>query len=473
MKSLNDTPFAQYLIEQTGVEVEFIHPAQGQELEQFNLLLASGKMPDIVEYSWLTQYLGGPDAAIRNNMMFPLNDVLETWAPDYLKVLEENPVLMKMAKTDEGNFYGFPLIQLDAALLTTAGTIIRKDWLDDLGLAVPETLDDWENVLTRFKNEKGATVPLAGDAKGLGFFYFNAIIGAYGIQTSFYVENAKIKFGPLEPSFKTWLVRMKDWYAKGLIDPDFAINVRKEKEANVLNGKTGIFFGYAQSTMGAMSAAIKDIDPKADFIGIKYPVLNKGERPKMGQKNFQLSYANPVAVVNPKSEHVETAVKLLNYGYSDEGYILFNFGVEGKTFNFVNGFPQMVDSILKPEKGSVAQTWSVHARSPYNGPFVQSGDFLTQYMDRQSLREAIVIWGDTDAAQYNLPPLFISTDDSKEYNQIRSNLNSFVEEWVIKAITGQGNIDEFESVFIKTINEIGVDKAVQILQAAYDRFQAR
>ena len=73
---LNDTWFAQGLIEKTGIEVEFIHPAAGQGTEQFNLMLASRTMTDIVEHSWVSPtagYAAGMDTAIRNGFAYTLN----------------------------------------------------------------------------------------------------------------------------------------------------------------------------------------------------------------------------------------------------------------------------------------------------------------------------------------------------------------------------------------------------------------
>lgn len=68
--SLNDTEFGKKLQENTGITIEFQHPAVGQVAEQFNLLLSKSTLPDIIEYSWLT-YAGGPQKAIEAVLSFP------------------------------------------------------------------------------------------------------------------------------------------------------------------------------------------------------------------------------------------------------------------------------------------------------------------------------------------------------------------------------------------------------------------
>ena len=472
-KSMNETPFAEALIEQTGVDIEFIHPAQGQENEQFNLLIASGKMADIVEHNWVGSYTGGMDAAIRNNLAYNLTENLATWAPDYYALLQENPEMDRLMKTDEGNYFGFGFVTNDEILRSSSGPLVRQDWLDDLGLATPETLDDWEVMLRAFRDEKGATAPLVGDGSGVtGFFWQNAIIGAYGLQTAFYVEDGQVKYGPLEPAYIDWLTRMRDWYAEGLINPNFVTDTNKEKEANLLTGKAGASFGYAQSTMGALTTAIHETDPEAAFAAIPYPVLNKGERPKMGQKRFPID--TPVAIINPKSENIEIAAKVLNYGYTEDGNVLYNYGIEGESFNWVDDFPQMVESITSPEDGlSVGAAWGRYARSPYNGPFEQTEEYMVQYMTEDYLRDALTIWSATDAEKYNLPPVSVSTEESREYNQIRSDLDTYMQEWVCQAISGLVPLEEYESVFLPTLYDIGVEDALATFQAAYDRYLAR
>lgn len=471
-KSMNDTRFAEALIEQTGVDIEFIHPAQGQEGEQFNLLIASGKMADIVEYKWTTAYTGGMDAAIKNNLVYKLNDDLAKWAPDYYAMLQENPDMDRLMKTDEGNYFGFGFITKDDILRSSSGPLVRKDWLEDLGLDIPETIDDWEVMLRAFKDEKGAGAPLVGDGSGMGLFWNNALIGAYGIQKDFYVEDGTVKYGPLQDSCIDWLTKMRDWYAEGLINPNFVTDTSKEKQANLLSGNAGASFGFAQSTMGAMTTAIKDTDPEAEFTAVPYPVLNEGERPKMGQKRFTIDA--PISVVNPKSENIEIAIKVLNYGYTEEGNILYNYGIEGESFNWEGDFPQMVESITSPENGvSVGAAWAQYPRSPYDGPFEQTEDYMLQYMTQDYLKEALTIWSATDAEKYNLPPVSVSTEESREYNQIRSDLDTYMSEWVCQAISGLVPLEEYESVFLPTLQEIGVEDVLATLQAAYDRFMAR
>jgi putative aldouronate transport system substrate-binding protein len=473
-KSLNDTPFSKALIERTGVPIEYIHPAQGSETEQFNLLVASGRMPDIVEWNWFSAYNGGPDAAIRNKLILPLNEVMDTWAPDYKDWIAKHADIEKGLKTDEGNYYGFPMILYEDPLLTTAGSIIRQDWLDELGLQRPETIDELTAVLKAFKEKKGASAPMAligGNSLG-NIFYQGAIIGAYKTYYDMYLDNGKIKYGPEQPSYKDAVRQMSQWYRDGLLDRSFASNTQKERDANILNGASGVTFGYCSSSMDTLNRAFRTTNPNAQLRGFNYPVLKKGETSWFGQFRFQVD-TSTIAMVNPKSSNTEVVVKLLNYGYSDPGYYLYNFGVEGQSYNMKNSAPVMVDSILNPAQGSVGQAWGAYARSVYNGPFQQSLDFIKQYLGAPELQDALSHWVKHESKIHMVPQVSVSIDESRTYNKIKSDLNSYVLEWTTKAISGSVSIDEFDTVFLRTLKEIGVDEAVAIQQAALERYNKR
>lgn len=135
-------------------------------------MLASGELPDIIEYNWYS-FPGGPEKAIQDGYILELGEVFEKYAANLTRYLKENPEIDKQVKTDEGHYYVFPFIRGDEILLVSSGPIIRKDWLDDLGLDIPETMEEWYIALKRFKEEKGATAPLTYEAYMLdwGGFY--------------------------------------------------------------------------------------------------------------------------------------------------------------------------------------------------------------------------------------------------------------------------------------------------------------
>lgn len=177
-KSFADYPFYKELEKETGVKVEFIHPVAGSSGDQFNVMIASGEYPDIIQNNFFT-YPGGAAKAIEDGVIIETTDYLDKYAPNLKSYLENHPNIDKMVKTDAGQYYSFPTIQGDDFLLTYTGLILRKDWLDELGLDVSETIDEWETVLTAFKEKKGAAAPITYEDSL--FKNSSSFLGAYGI----------------------------------------------------------------------------------------------------------------------------------------------------------------------------------------------------------------------------------------------------------------------------------------------------
>ena len=177
VKNLSETPFAAELEKQTGVKLEFIHPAAGQGGEQFNLMLASDDLPELFGYYWYA-FPGGPGSAISGGHIRRLNELIDEQSPNLKAYLEANPEIDKSVKTDDGSYYVYPFIRGDKSLTAYQGLYIRQDWLSELGLSMPETIDEWTNVLTQFKEKKGAKIPLAYSST-------NPFCSAFGIKEDF------------------------------------------------------------------------------------------------------------------------------------------------------------------------------------------------------------------------------------------------------------------------------------------------
>ncbi len=99
-------PVTEELERQTGIDVEWILPTRGQEKQQFNILMASGDLPDIIEWRW-PDYPGGAEKALADGVITPLNE-LRDYTPNLNQVLSQNTLFDKLSKTDSGKYYMFP-----------------------------------------------------------------------------------------------------------------------------------------------------------------------------------------------------------------------------------------------------------------------------------------------------------------------------------------------------------------------------
>lgn len=466
--------FYQELQKRTGVKLEFIHPPVNQHKEALSMMLASGDLPDIIEYDWYN-FPGGPEKAIKDGYLLKLNDYIDKYAPNLKEYLKANPQVDKQVKTDEGSYYVFPFMRGDEILTVYYGPLMRKDWLDELGLKVPATLDEWYTTLKAFKEKKGVEAPLSFTSvpnEGSPFYFSDALIGAFGISKNFYVEDGKVKFGAAQPEFKEFLTLMRKWYSEGLIDKNFATTDDKMLDSDITTGKTGATFGYNGGSLGKWLTAMKDKDPKFDLVAAPYPTLKAGETVKFAQKDFLYTSSGSAAITG-KSKNVEIAAKLLDYGYSEEGRMFFNFGTEGLSYKMENGSPVYTELLTNnPEKLSMAQAMSKYIRGNTSGPFIQDKRYIDLYYKTPQQRTALEVWNKSDATKYKLPRVTPTSEESTEYSKIMNEINTLVDENMYKVILGEDSVDNFDK-YLEKLKKIGIDKVIEINQNALDRYNKR
>ncbi|MGE6226293.1 extracellular solute-binding protein [Paenibacillus chitinolyticus] len=469
--NLADSPFGKQLEKETGIKVKYTHPADGQSKDQFNLLIASNNLPDVIEYNWSGgngSYPGGPEKAIADKVIIPLNPYIDKYAPNLKKLLEQDKELDKMIKTDSGNYYVFPMIRPENGLVFR-GPMIRKDWLDELKLDVPVTIDDWYTVLKAFKEHKGAASPFSALYQN-EFNIQDAFIGAYKTANRYYIDDGgKVRYGPIDPQFKEALTLLRKWYAEGLIDKDFALNTdSKSLDTKMLNDSTGATVHLLSGGMGRWMDTGKKKNPNFQLVAAPYPTLTKGERPFIGQRDFKY---NPAAskAVSDASKNPELAVRWLDYAYGEKGSLLFNFGTEGDSYTLNNGTPVFTDKIAKDGKYTLQQMISQYTKP--NGPYL--GDSRKNFNTFKQQDEALKIWSETDAAKHVMPQFITPTvEESKEIAKLNTAITSYKEEMFIKFVMGKEPLDKFDE-YVKRIKEMGIDKVTKIYQDAFDRYNKR
>lgn len=473
-KSLNEVTVYQEIEKKTGVKVEFQHPPQGQEAEQFNLMITTGRLPDVIEYNWIT-FPGGPEKAISDSRIIKLNDYLEQYAPNLTKVLNEHPEWKKAITTDSGSIYAFPFLRGDKSLMVFKGPIVRQDWLDKLGLQRPTTIAEWETMLKAFKerdpngNGKADEIPILLTLSELNLSH--AFIGAWGITNSFYQRNGKVMFGPIQPEYKEFLALMNKWYKEGWLDKDFAATDAKLLDAKVTGHQIGSLIGNTGGTIGRFMGLMSGKEPAFKLAPTEYPVLQAGAQPLIGQMD-QPYPGQSSAAISTSNKHVEETVKWLDFAFSEEGGKLFNFGKEGLTYNMDNGFHKYTDLIMNnPDKLPLSNAMAQHFRSSYGGPFVQHPDYIVQYANLPEQQEALELWM-KPKNEMHMPIVTPNQEESGKYATLMADINTYKDEMFNKFVMGAEPLDNFDK-FVAQLKTMGIEEAIQIQQAALERYNKR
>jgi putative aldouronate transport system substrate-binding protein len=432
-------------------------------------MLASNDLPDVIYNNWLG-FPGGPEKAILDKVIIPLNDIIAKHAPNLAKRFVDRPDWAKAAKSDMGTLYMFPFIRGHDSLMVFFGPILRKDWLDELGLPVPETMDEWYKTLTAFKAKTGGMPPLSMTAFGKGRdIRYGAFISAYETAMGFYQLDGKVRFGQMDPGYKEFLATFNKWFAEGLIDKEFMTNDMAAFNAKVLGNRAGAFPGFTGSTMGTFFDAKKD-DPKFNLVGAPYPVLKKGQTAFTGQRD---NPANGMGyAISTKSKDPALAASWIDYNYGKEGHMLFNFGIEGESYTMINGYPTYTDSVKKHPNGMAVALAGIYARSSTGGAFVQDERYFQQYVARPQQQNAVNVWSKTRAVEHNLPGITPTPEESQRLAAIMNEVNTYCDEMFVKFIVGAEPIANYDQ-FIAQLKRMKIEDAIAIQQAALDRYNKR
>ncbi|WP_282942677.1 extracellular solute-binding protein [Paenibacillus sp. RC67] len=473
LKSYGDMTLYKELEKRSGVHVDFQHPPVGQEKDQFNLMITGTKLPDVIEYGW-TGYPGGPEKAIKDGKIIKLNDIIAKYAPNFKKVLDSNPEWKKQIVTDEGSIYGFPFLRGDDYLLVSNGIALRKDWLDKMNMKMPQTIDDWHTVLTAIKktdlngNGKADEIPLLigkGDMTGAIPF-----LGSYGVNYDYYQVGGKVMFGPTQPEYKQFLITMNQWYKEGLLDPDFATTDSKLKDAKITGNQLFATTMSTGSGIGNYTTLVGSKIPGFKLNAAPFPVVKPGDKKMWNAKTYNYS-GGIAAAITSSNTNPEATAKWLDYAYSDEGKMLFNFGVEGTSYKMVNGYPTYTDNIMNPKDTSMAYAMAANVRANFNGPFVQDKRYMEQYAALPEQKESIQIWSEPNSER-RLPQVTPTSAESGRFASIMNDVNTYKDEMFNKFIMGAEPLDNFDK-YVKTIEGMGIQDALKIQQSALERYNKR
>lgn len=471
--TMGETPFAKNLTERTGVAVEYNHPPAGQAKEQFGLILADGSLPDVMEYNWLVSYPGGPQKAISDGVVQPLNDIIDQYCPNLKAYLEKNPEIDKMIKTDDGSYYAFPMVRGKEETVLI-GPMMRGDWLKELKLEVPTTVDEWHTVLTEFKEKKGIPAPLSYNYNDLRTNASNPIALAHVTAIDFYLgDDGMVHYGSMEEGYKNYLETFSQWYQEGLVDIDLVSLKKDQVSAKVTSGQTGASVGLTEGNMGSWIVAGRKTNPDFSLIAVPWPTLEKGQRPQGGQCENEYSGISAVAITT-SCKDVERAARLLDYAYSEEGHMFTNFGVEGVTYEMIDGYPTFTDVIMKnPDGLSMKSALGSNLMNVSGGAYICDPRLPEQTMDLPELHEArYKVWPETDARKHLLPPITPDSKESKEFATIMNEVKTYRDEMTIKYIMGQESLDTFDQ-YVESMKKLGIDRALEIQNAALKRYNKR
>lgn len=317
----------------TGVDYKVIISVGDEYMTKLNAMAAAQNLPDYFSIDIPTMIRFANQGHI-----MPLDELVEKYAPNLTKSQRQSDVSEVI--------YNDTLWAITPAYRpepvngpNLGGIILRQDWLDDLGIKMPETLDELYNVLKAFvendpnKTGKNDTVGITGSNDA---WFLNIVFGAYGIVPDFWHEqDGRFKQGSVLPEAREVLTLLQRWHKEGLIDKEYPIMQKKQKEEKFINSKAGMLeaSGLDVNTNSVLQTALKKITPTANLAFLIPP---KGPKGKQGFPETAPGYGD-IRCISAKTKRPDLLVKMIDWSVDDSengGFYLVTYGVEDKNYTY-------------------------------------------------------------------------------------------------------------------------------------------
>lgn len=311
----SDNYVLNYISEQLGITYvyDFSTPSPSNEYEtKVGMVIASGEFPDVmtVNESQMRQLVAA--GAVED-----MTEAYEKYGSENLKAAYGTTHGISLnSATFEGRLMAMPNISPGADGIPLL--FVRADWLEELNLEEPETMEDIIQIANAFKSEKGATDGLVVSSQiakrtGNNMFGIDALFAAYGAYPKHFIEDAEgnIVYGSNTPEAKTALAEIRKLVESGVIDSSFVVRDATTCEELVTSGKAGMFFGAWWNANSALPDMIV-ADPSVEWNCYLAPVTEEGI-----YNTAMISPSSTYLVVKAGSSEAvkEAVIKTMNYQF--------------------------------------------------------------------------------------------------------------------------------------------------------------
>ena len=479
-----DNEFTKWLEEKTNIHLDItLAPLDQTEADQkLNAILASGDLPDII-IGWRTMTLDRQLALADQGLIVPINDYIDKYGVETQRVFKEMPSAKNAVSQVDGKIYSVPDVNECYHCTHAQKMWVYKPWLDKLGLKVPETTDEFEQMLIAFKtkdpngNGKADEIPLSGVVSWHGsladylmnpFVYYQTVSSPSG----YYLDSGTVKAPFVEDGWKEGLKYLNKLYAQGLIDPQAFTNT--EDQAKAL-GENPV------PILGAMPAGHEGI---FDEIGgdsgrwLEFIPIPPLKGPTGIRQNPTTANVTDVGrfLITKANKYPEASFRIADYLMSFEGTIRASVGIPGTDWDLVKP-----DQDLKSIGGGKAAYILLKTyTSPQNENWNQSSPLYRPASYREGQADTtdqpyegmLHQWSKQNYAPYDvdktIPPLVITPDLAIQMGDLSTTITSIVNESFAGFVNGQKDIDQEWDAYVKSLNDAGLNDLLKLYQDAYD-----
>jgi putative aldouronate transport system substrate-binding protein len=463
--------FTKWYEEQTNVHIEWIVAPSNEANEKLNLLLSSGDLPDVIllDLTPAQQRLYG-----EQGILISLNDLIEKDGVQTKKAFEAFPEIKDRVTAPDGKIYGLPEVNQCYHCSMAQKLWIYQPWLDKLGLKMPTTTEEFEQVLKAFKekdpngNGKADEIPLASATDmwngNLDLFLMNAF--TLNPDNHLVLNDGKIEVTYNKPEYREGLRYLRHLYEEGLIAPEsFTQNAEQLKLLG--SGDT--------VTLGAVSSALSGY--WADW-GTERNQGYVTVPPLKGPAGVQVTpfvsvYGGGKFFITKAAKNPEVAFKWADALYIPEVELRAYYGVNGQNWRWAEPGEKGIDgrpAVFAPlDDGPKNAGWSQANQSSRPNEF-RFGEKRKNDTDVEPwlYEQTKKMEPYKQDPKTTVPLLFYNTEQAQEIAELQATTDKYVTEMLARFITGDADIEADWDTYVKTLDKQGLPQLLEIQQAAYD-----
>ncbi|PAV31240.1 ABC transporter substrate-binding protein [Virgibacillus profundi] len=460
--------------EMTNIDINWeMVPVEGLS-EKRNIRLAGDTLPDVfhsARFSFADLQTYGSQG-----MFISLNDLIEDYAPNLSSLFESHPDVKKAITMPDGNIYSLPYL-FDpefTSVLVASRPWIREDWLQQLEMDNPETMEEYYQFLKAVKetdlngNGEADEIPFGGTSMAR---LTNWLKGSFGLQNKGmkhgYVDmdpnEEQLRFFPIADEYREMLEYINKLYSEGLIEENIYSIDTTQYLANASEGvyastdyySPDMLFGEEVGNKYIPANALEGPDGIREYSNITSPVMQPG-----------------AFVITSENENPAATIRWADHFYGDEGAELFFMGIEGETFETdEEGNRDYVDEIENnPDGLSMEQAVSQYLTYPggFYPALVKEEFFIGSENTEMS-------WDAVETLEPYMieevwPEFTFTDEEGKTMNTLGADMHKYVNEMTDKFVTGEVPFSEWDN-YVETIKDMNLEKYMEIQQAAYERFK--
>lgn len=460
------------LEEKTNIKINFEQVPPNAWAERKNLALASQDMPDII----IGGIGGMSDSEVikysKQGIFMPLNNLIEEYAPNFKKLLADKPDLDAVVRNPEGNIYGLPFYNEQETERIPDNLFINKTWLDNLGLEMPTTTEEYYEVLKAFKtgdpngNGKEDEIPLTYRANQtlIGDF---SLFGSFGVldnMNHLMIEDGQVLFSPIQDGYKEGIKWMNKLYTEGLIDPevftqDQSQYIGKGQQEEMI---VGSFIIFSDENYVGTERALNDYEAVLPL---------KGPNGDQLWNKYATGYDMNAFLITKNNKYPEATMRWADEFFTAEMSMRGIMGEVGVNLDYKDGIYTIKDA---PEGSTTTEIRSKTCPAAYFFGMITSEmeDNIVYQEDVERKKERCKAYDLYTPEEY-LPVLRLTQDKLSLRANIFTDIFNYVAEMKAKWVTGELDIDATWDEYKQTLSKMSVDDYVAMYQEAYDDYKAQ